>query len=77
MTVNELFHELQKLKLDGHGEDVVLICDMTNEPPVPEVLDHVKVLKNIKKVFLYGETVEQMVAELSKRKQNKANGINC
>ena len=77
MSVNQLFRELQKLKLDGHGDDTVLICDMTDELPVPEVLDHVKVLETINKVFLYGESVEQMLAKASKRKQMVANASNC
>ena len=67
MTVNGLFRELQKLKLDGHGDDTVLICDMTEEPPVPEILDHVKRYEKSGTVVLYGETVQQMLAMLNKK----------
>lgn len=69
MTVNQLFRELQKLKLDGHGEDLVLICDMTDEPPVPQVFDHAECLDHVNAVVLYSETVKQMIAKLNKAKQ--------
>ena len=77
MTVDGLFRELQKLKLDGHGDKTVLICDMTNMPPYPAILDHVRYVEKSDKVILHGESVEQMIATLNKNKQNKANGSNC
>ena len=77
MTVDQLFRKLQKLKMDGHGEDEVLICDMTEEPPVPEVLDQVNAYGQMRKVFLFSETAQQVVTRINKLKQSQANGSNC
>lgn len=67
MTVNQLFRELQKLKLDGCGEYEVLMTDFTNDPPVPEPLKRVKVREIQKRVFLESITVQDLVEDLSKR----------
>jgi hypothetical protein len=70
MTVNQLFRELQKLKLDGCGEYQVMISDLTDEPPVPQQIGSVKILKNIKRVFLQSITLEQIVANAMKKQQD-------
>lgn len=77
MTVNQLFRELQKLKLDGCGEFTIMINDLTDEPPVPENIASVKILRNVKRVFLNSFTIDEIVANASKSKQTEANGSNC
>jgi hypothetical protein len=69
MTVNQLYRELQKLKLDLCGDYEVMITDFTDEPPVPQQLKDVKVLKSLKKVFLQSVSLEDIVANVNKEKQ--------
>ena len=63
MTINQLFRELQKLKLDGCGEFQVMITDLTDEPPVPQAIGSVKILKNIKKVYIQSLTLDEIVSK--------------
>jgi len=67
MTINQLFRELQKLKLDGCGEYGVMISDFTwKKNPVPQPIGSVKILKNVKKVFLQSIDVEEKIAKAKK-----------
>ena len=77
MTVDQLLRECQKLKLNGCGDFTVMLSDLTDEPPVPQSIGSVKILKNCKKVFLQSETVNEMVARVNKMKQDLANGSKC
>lgn len=70
MTVNQLFRELQRLKLDGCGEFNIMICDQTDDRPVPQSIGSVKILRKIKRVFLNSLTLDEIVANASKTKQN-------
>lgn len=72
MTINQLFRELQRLKLDGCGEFEVMIKDFTDEPPVAEPIGSVKVLKTEKRVLIQSLTVEQMLANDRKMLQKQA-----
>lgn len=63
MTVNQLFRELQKLKLDGCGEYQVMISDLTDEPPVPQQIGSVKILKNVKRVFFQSMTLDEIISK--------------
>lgn len=73
MTVEQLFRECQKLKLQGYGDFKVYITDFTDEPPVPEPLKSVKVRESLKKVFLQSITLQELVANSHKEKQMQAN----
>ena len=76
MTVNQLFRECQKLKLQGYGEFDVMLTDLTDEPPVPQPIASVKILKNVKRVFLQSITLDELVAKVNKRVLGKANDSN-
>lgn len=62
MTVNQLFRMLQKEKLEGHGEYTVMVSDLTDEPPVPQEVGSVKILKNEKRVAIQSLTLNEIVS---------------
>lgn len=74
MTVNQLFREFQKLKLDMCGDFEVELKDLTDEPPVPQKIGSVKILKKEKRVILQSLTLNQVVVNTSKTKQKVAKG---
>ena len=73
MTVDQLLRECQKLKLQGYGDFDIMLSDLTDEPPVPQPIGSVKILKNIKKVFLQSITIDELVASVNKNKQMEVN----
>lgn len=77
MTVNQLYRELQKLKLDMCGDYEVELNDLTDEPPVPQKIGSVKILKREKRVILQSLTLNQVVANVNKTKQKEAKASNC
>lgn len=76
MTVDELFRQLQILKLDGYGEADVMLSDRTNEPVVPQRLRSVKKLNSKRRIFLESVSVDDIIREAndSLMKQKEANG---